>query len=362
MMSEKDKRIVIKIGSNVLTKEDGTPDKPRMAALVDQIVFLKNQGLQLIIVSSGAVAFGRTALPFPEKADPIVKRQILAAVGQIELIHSYKSLFKEQNVDVAQLMVTQSDFRDRKHYLNMKNCFEGLIHKKVIPIVNENDTVAVSELMFTDNDELAGLVAAMVDADTLVLLSNVAGIYKGQPDHPDSELIKTVDQKSPQDLNQYILSHKSSFGRGGMLTKINMAMKSANLGVGVYIANGKKDNVLKDLFQDKLVCTYFVPNKAKESPKKWIAHSDSYSKGEVIINEGAEKALFSEKIISLLPIGIIEVKGEFTKGEIIRIISEKGTKLGLGKAAYGYRSALEKKGQKNQKPIIHYDYLYLFDH
>lgn len=361
-MSEIGKRTVIKIGSNVLTKEDGSPDKSRMSALVDQIVFLRNQGLQLVIVSSGAVAFGRTALPFPEKADPIVKRQILAAVGQIELINSYKSLFNEQNVDVAQLMVTQSDFRDRKHYLNMKNCFEGLIHKKVIPIVNENDTVAVSELMFTDNDELAGLVAAMVDADTLILLSNVAGIYKGHPDHPDSELIKTIDQKSPQDLNQYILSHKSSFGRGGMLTKVNMAMKSADLGVGVYIANGKKDNVLIDLFQNKLMCTYFVPNKGKESPKKWIAHSDSYSKGEVIINEGAEKALFSEKIISLLPIGITEVKGEFTKGEIIRIISEKGTKLGLGKAAYGCRSALEKKGQKNQKPIIHYDYLYLFDH
>jgi glutamate 5-kinase len=131
--------------------------------------------------------------------------------------------------------------------------------------------------------------------------------------------------------------------------------------VGVYIANGKKDHVLIDLFQNKLLCTYFAPNKAQENPKKWIAHSDSYYKGEVIINEGAERALFSEKIISLLPIGITEVKGEFTKGEIIRIISDKGIKLGLGKAAYGYRSAMEKIGQKNQKPIIHYDYLYLFD-
>jgi len=361
-MAEIGKRIVIKIGSNVLTREDGTPDKDRMAALVDQIVNLRKEGLQPVIISSGAVAFGRASLPYPEKSDPVVKRQILAAVGQIELINAYKALFNELNVHVAQLMVTQSDFRDRKHYLNMKNCFEGLLHKRVIPIVNENDTVAVSELMFTDNDELAGLVAAMVDANTLVLLSNVAGIYKGHPDDPESELIKTVDPRSPQDISQHVLSHKSSFGRGGMLTKINMAMKSANLGVGVYIANGKKDNVLTDLFQKKGLYTYFVPNKAKVSPKKWIAHSDSYSKGTVIINEGAEKALFSEKIVSLLPIGITEVKGEFTKGEIIRIISESGTKLGLGKAAYGYRSALEKKGQKNQKPIIHYDYLYLFDH
>lgn len=360
-MAESGKRIVIKIGSNVLTQEGGTPDKERMSALVDQIVHLRNDGHQPIIISSGAVAFGRATLPFSEKADPIVKRQILAAVGQIELINSYKTLFIKHNIPVAQLMVTQSDFRDRKHYLNMKNCFEGLLQKKVIPIVNENDTVAVSELMFTDNDELAGLVASMIGADTMVLLSNVAGIYKGHPDNPDSELITEVDPKSPQDLNKYIQSHKSSFGRGGMLTKINMAMKSANLGIGVYIANGKKDHVLKDLFQNKLLCTYFAPNKAKESPKKWIAHSDSYYKGEVIINEGAERALFSEKIISLLPIGITEVKGEFTKGEIIRIISDKGIKLGLGKAAYGYRSAMEKIGQKNQKPIIHYDYLYLFD-
>ncbi|KEO75517.1 glutamate 5-kinase [Anditalea andensis] len=361
-MSADLKRIVIKIGSNVLTQNDGTPDRIRMAALVEQITYLRQKGLQVIIISSGAVAFGRAAVPFPEKADPVVKRQILAAIGQIELIHSYQSLFSKHDINVAQLMVTQSDFRDRKHYLNMKNCFEGLLHKDIIPIVNENDTVAVTELMFTDNDELAGLVAAMADADRLILLSNVAGIYKGHPDEPGAELIRTVDQKSPQDLNQYILSHKSSFGRGGMLTKINMAMKSADLGIGVYIANGKKDNVLVELFDNTLACTYFIPNKAKESPKKWIAHSDSYSKGTVIINEGAEKALFSEKIISLLPIGITEVSGEFTKGDIIRILSPKGIKLGLGKAAYGYKSALEKKGLKNQKPIIHYDYLYLFDH
>jgi glutamate 5-kinase len=361
-MSKLGKRIVIKIGSNVLTQNNGSPDKARMESLVHQISYLRQQGLQVIIVSSGAVAFGRKAVPYPEKADPVVKRQILAAVGQIELINSYQSLFRDHDISVAQLMVTQSDFRDRKHYLNMKNCFEGLLHKDIIPIVNENDTVAVTELMFTDNDELAGLVASMVNADTLVLLSNVAGIYKGHPDEPGSELIRTVDQRTPQDLNQYILSHKSSFGRGGMLTKTNMAMKSADLGVGVYIANGKKDRVLIDLYENKLSCTYFVPNKAKESPKKWIAHSDSYSKGAVIINEGAEKALFSEKIVSLLPIGVTEVTGEFIKGEIIRIISEKGTKLGLGKAAYGYKSALEKRGQKNQKPIIHYDYLYLFDH
>ena len=150
---------VVKVGSNVLTKEDGTPDKERMASLVKQIVFLKQQGLQLILVSSGAVAFGRKAISFPDKNESVVRKQVLASVGQIELIRSYKELFLEEGFQIAQILVTKEDFRDRKHYLNMKNCLTGLLNHQVIPIVNENDAVAVTELMFTDNDELASLVA-----------------------------------------------------------------------------------------------------------------------------------------------------------------------------------------------------------
>jgi len=358
MLHRKGNIIVIKIGSNVLTQADGTPDKSRMESLVRQMVYLREQGLRLILITSGAVAFGRKSTVFEEKTDPVVQKQILAAVGQVELINSYKNLFGQHNNKIAQIMVTKSDFRDRKHYLNMKNCLEGLLKNNIIPVINENDTVSVTELMFTDNDELAGLVAAMMDAQNLIILSNVDGIYKGHPSDPGAELIEHVGTKAPS-MSNYISSSKSSFGRGGMLTKMHMAKKSADLGIGVTIANGKREEVLVDYFHGRLKCTFFEPSKAKQSSKKWIAHSDQYSKGEVIINAGAENALLSDKITSLLPVGVLEVKGDFVKGEIIRIISEDGRKLGLGKAAYGAKVAAEKMGLSNQKPIVHYDYLYL---
>jgi glutamate 5-kinase len=354
------KTVVIKIGSNVLTQDDGTPDQNRMSSLVDQMVFLRENGIQVVLVTSGAVAFGRKALNLNTKTDAVTKKQVWASIGQIELIRAYKNLFLEKGHQIAQLMVTKEDFRDRVHYLNMKNCLDGLLKNRVIPVINENDAVAVTELMFTDNDELAGLVAAMIDANTLILLTNVDGIYKGHPADPGSELIRTVGQDMP-DLSQYVSSSKSSFGRGGMLTKMTMAKKSADLGIEVLIANGKREEVLKEYFRNDLVCTYFQPGKSKHNQKKWIAHSENYSKGEVIVNEGAKRALGSHSINSLLPIGVLDVKGDFLKGDIIRILDEKGHKLGLGKAEYGAKAAIEKIGLTNQRPIIHYDYLYLYE-
>jgi glutamate 5-kinase len=359
-MPKKAKTIVIKIGSNVLTQKDGSPDKNRMASLVDQMAFLRKQGYKIVLVSSGAVAFGRQTVQFTGKTDPVIQKQILAAVGQVELIQSYKELFSMKEVRVAQLMVTKEDFRDRQHYLNMKNCLTGLVKKGIMPVINENDTVAVTELMFTDNDELAGLVAAMIDAEVLLLLSNVDGIYKGHPDDPDAELIEYVGQKMPS-ISNYVAPTKSSFGRGGMLTKMTMAKKSADLGIEVIIANGKKDEVLVNYHNGTLKCTYFEPGKSKHNHKKWIAHSDHYSKGEVVINEGAEKALTSGQIVSLLPIGVTEIRGEFDKGEIVRIVNVKGEKIGLGRAEFSTKAAVEKIGLSHQKPLIHYDYLYLFD-
>lgn len=350
---------VVKIGSNVLTKGDGTPDRERMASLVKQLVFLKEQGIQLVLVSSGAVAFGRKSFSFEDKQETVVHKQILASIGQIELIRSYKELFLQEGHPIAQILVTREDFRDRRHYLNMKSCLGGLLKHKVIPIINENDAVAVNELMFTDNDELASLVAAMVDADTLILLTNVDGIFKGHPDDPASELIEQVGRKMPE-VSRYVSTTKSAFGRGGMLTKMNMAKKAADLGIHVFIANGKKEQVLQDFYYNRLRSTYFEPERSRHSQKKWIAHSDHYSKGEVIINEGAKKALLSPKVSSLLPVGVVAVTGDFTKGEVIRIRDEQGEKIGLGKAEYSAKAAEEKIGMSKQKPLIHYDYLYLF--
>jgi len=355
------KRLVVKIGSNVLTMDNGQPDLSRMGSLVKQLGLMRQQKVQLILVSSGAVAFGRKEVALPEKLDTVLKKQIWASAGQIELIQTYKKLFALEGITVAQILVTKEDFRDRKHYLNMKNCLEGLISQNIIPIINENDTVAITELMFTDNDELASLTAAMVNADTLMLLTNVDGVYDGPPTDPDSKLIPYIGSKIPEFI-QAISPVKSSFGRGGMLTKLSMAKKSADLGIQVVIANGKKENILFDILKKEVSFTFFEPRTSKHSPKKWLAHAEHYFKGEVIVNEGAKTALFSEKISSLLPVGINSLSGTFSKGDIIRIKDEHGNILGLGKAEYSNPILQERLGQKNQKPFIHYDYLYLFQH
>jgi len=332
-----------------------------MGSLVKQLGLMRQQKVQLILVSSGAVAFGRKEVALPEKLDTVLKKQIWASAGQIELIQTYKKLFALEGITVAQILVTKEDFRDRKHYLNMKNCLEGLISQNIIPIINENDTVAITELMFTDNDELASLTAAMVNADTLMLLTNVDGVYDGPPTDPDSKLIPYIGSKIPEFI-QAISPVKSSFGRGGMLTKLSMAKKSADLGIQVVIANGKKENILFDILKKEVSFTFFEPRTSKHSPKKWLAHAEHYFKGEVIVNEGAKTALFSEKISSLLPVGINSLSGTFSKGDIIRIKDEHGNILGLGKAEYSNPILQERLGQKNQKPFIHYDYLYLFQH
>lgn len=355
------KLLVIKIGSNVLTQENGLPDLGRMEKLVSQIQKLLSDGKKVVLVSSGAVAFGRKSIPLPDKLNPVIKKQIWASTGQIRLINQYQSFFEQNGQAVAQILVTKEDFRDRKHFLNMKNCIQALLSQGILPIINENDTVTITELMFTDNDELASLTAAMINADSLLLLTNVDGIFTGNPSDPESKLIEKVASSMPE-VSNYISASKSSFGRGGMLTKYAMAKKSADLGIQVIIANGKSDDVLQQFAAKTLRCTWFEPKKAKQGVKKWLAHGSEYYKGEITVNEGAKASLNSEVIRSLLPIGITQLTGEFVKGDILLIKDEKGHKIGLGRAEYSSKVAQEKIGQKNQKALIHYDYLYIFDH
>ena len=355
------KLLVIKIGSNVLTQENGLPDLERMEKLILQIQGLIQLGKKVVLVSSGAVAFGRQAIPLPEKLNPVFKKQIWASTGQIRLIHEYQQRFEKKGIQIAQILVTKEDFRDRKHFLNMKNCVQALLAQGILPIINENDTVTITELMFTDNDELAGLTAAMIDADTLILLTNVDGIYTGNPADSESKLIEKVSAAMPE-VSNYISASKSSFGRGGMLTKYAMAKKSADLGIQVFIANGERDNILEEFAEGKIRCTQFEAQKSTPSTKKWLAHGGSYYKGELIVNNGARASLTSEVIRSLLPIGIVSLEGEFSKGDILLIKDEEGQKIGLGRAEYNSKLALERLGQKNQKALIHYDYLYLFEY
>jgi glutamate 5-kinase len=353
-------RIAVKIGSNVLTRKDGTLDITRMSALVDQIAELRKAGVEVILISSGAVASGRSEIRASKKLDSVDQRQLFSAVGQAKLINRYYELFREHKIPVGQVLTTKENFGTRRHYLNQKNCMTVMLENGVIPIVNENDTISVSELMFTDNDELSGLIASMMDAQALIILSNIDGIYNGSPSDPDSSVIEEVEHG--KDLSDYIQTEKSGFGRGGMLTKTNIARKVADEGITVIIANGKKENILVDLLKKPktTVCTRFVPSTQEVSSiKKWIAHSEGFAKGELHINEQATRIINSNKAVSILPVGVTRIEGEFEKDDIVRIIDFKGRQIGVGKASFDSDEAREMIGKHGLKPIVHYDYLYI---
>lgn len=353
-------RIAVKIGSNVLTRKDGTLDVTRMSALVDQIADLRKGGMEVILISSGAVASGRSELSVSKKMDSVDQRQLYSAVGQAKLINRYYELFREHHIPVGQVLTMKENFATRRHYLNQRNCMSVMLENGVIPIVNENDTISVTELMFTDNDELSGLIASMMDAQALVILSNIDGIYTGSPSDPRSKVIRAVELG--KDLTEYIQTERSGFGRGGMKTKTNIARKVADEGITVFIANGKRDNILVDLMSrpEETLCTRFEPNReALGSVKKWIAHSEGFAKGEIHLNKRAVEVLTGEQAVSLLPVGVTRIEGEFEKDDIVCLMDAQGIRIGVGRVAYDAVEARTLIGKHGQRPLIHYDYLYL---
>lgn len=350
-------KIVIKIGSNVLARADGLPDRERLVSLANEVAALKKAGKQVVLVSSGAVAAGRSLIKPGPKVDVVSARQLLSSIGQVKLINHYTEAFDAHGLICSQVLVTKDDFRDKQHYHNMLNCFEILSQHNIIPVVNENDVISVTELMFTDNDELAGLIASMIKADALFILSNVDGLYDGDPSGGKANLIETV---SPgEDISAFVTTKKSNFGRGGMLTKCTMAAKISQLGISVHIANGTRDGVITGLINETVKHTRFLPLKPISKTKGWMAHTASYSKAVVKINDGARTALTGTQASSLLPVGITLIEGDFDKDDLIKIIDEQGRAVGLGIAQYSSAKAAELIGKKNQRPLIHYDYLYL---
>lgn len=354
------KRIVVKVGSNVLTRDDGKLDITRMSSIVDQIVWLRHNGYEVILVSSGAMASGRNELQVAKKLDSVAQRQLFSALGQVKLIGLYYDLFREYGIHVGQVLTMKESFSTRGEYLNQRACMSVMLENGVIPIVNENDTVSVTELMFTDNDELSGLIASMMDADTLVILSNVDGIYNGSPSEPGTRVIPVVNYDS--DISEYIQSTKSGFGRGGMITKTNIARKVAEEGIKVLIANGKTENILINLatHPQSTIHTEFRPNPTPTSGvKKWIAHSESFAKGLVHINDKAAEALKGEQTVSLLLVGVTAIEGDFEEGDIINIIDSKGHTVAVGRSAYSAEEAQTHIGKHGLKPLVHYDYMYM---
>lgn len=253
------KRIAVKVGSNVLTRADGTLDITRMSALTDQVAELHKRGIQVILISSGAVASGRSEIAPNHTLDEVSSRQLYSAIGQAKLMGKYYTLFREHGIICGQVLTTKEGLDKEDHYQNQQHCMEVMLSERVIPIVNENDTLSITELMFTDNDELSGLMAEMMKVDMLIILSNIDGIYNGNPSSPDSKVIRNIQVANDEDLTQYIQSEKSSLGRGGMLTKCHIACRVANKGIPVIIANGKNEDILLHLIDhpNETMCTRF---------------------------------------------------------------------------------------------------------
>ncbi len=319
------KRVLIKVGRNVLLDNRGKFLKSRIKNIVESVDYLKRAlNKEIIIVSSGAIGLAMGELNISKRPSNLPELQALASIGQSRLIQIYHSLFKKKGMLVGQVLLTLDDLKDRKRHLNTINTLNTLINKGVVPIINENDTVAVDEIKFGDNDLLAAMVSITLRSDLLVILTDVDGFY----DMDKKQIFRhiTVDA---DDIDRYISSKKTVFGIGGMKSKIEAVKKALKVGEIAVIANGKKKNTLINLFNGEEVGTVFTSKSEKLSGKKrWIAFFPDIS-GKVYIDNGAVKAL-KEKKKSLLPAGIINVEGKFKEGSTVSIISSKGIDIGRG--------------------------------
>jgi glutamate 5-kinase len=357
------KRIVVKIGSQVLCQTDGQLNTETLSDLVEQIAALVQNGWQVLLVSSGAVAAGqsKTVTESLRRQDPVTRKQVLAALGQVRLMQTYQTQFKQHGLEVAQVLASKSDFQTRNHYLNMRRCIEGILEAGIVPVVNENDVVSITELMFTDNDELAGLMAGIIKADLMCILTSVNGVLRPEATEGESRVIANWDEERHR-IEEVVGAGTNSLGRGGMHSKIKIARKTAALGTEVVIANGGAKNVLLQVADRKSIGTRFEAGNASTPARRWLANSDDHAVGSIIVNEGAEQALSDpNRLASLLLVGVEAFEGEFKRGDVVRVVNADGAVVALGRSDYDSNDALQLIGQKNQKPLIHYDYLYLSD-
>lgn len=353
-------RIVAKFGTTLLTSGTEHLDMQIMANLVRQVAQLHHQGKQLVIVSSGAIAAGREKLKeVPERKNTPFK-QVLASVGQNHLMHAYEELLSQHNITIAQALLTKADMSDRAGYLNARNTLLALIKLGIICVVNENDVVAIEEIQemkFGDNDNLSAMVANLIDADLLVLLTDVAGLYTVDP-HRDSQakLIPRVDKIDAM-VKQLARETGGRQGTGGMITKIEAAKLATSSGTDVIIANGYEPDILPRIEQGESLGTFFPAKVDKmESKKRWML-SGLASKGRIIVDEGAALALKKQNK-SLLPAGVVEVRGSFQRGDIVDILTEEGKKIGSAISNYSADDIAMIKGIHSDKipGLLGYDY------
>ena len=336
----KAKRIVIKLGTNVLRNESGEASLPRLYSYIEDISTLVKSGKEVLIITSGAVGFGRKKINV-EKSDDIVLKQACAAIGQSKLMSIYENGFDSYGITIAQVLLTEDDFANRKRYLNLRNTLNRLLELGVVPIINQNDTVSTFELetlytdalvSFADNDKLSALVASEMDADLLLILSDVNGLYDCNPkDNPNAKIIPVVNDVTEEIMN--LANGVSAGGRGGMKTKLEAAKVVTRFGGRMIIANGKLPNVIKEVFTGKELGTIFLPADDKLTGKKcWICYATNII-GKIKMNNGAKKAL-AEETSSLLPIGITTIIHEFKKGDVVSILDEEDKEFARGISNY----------------------------
>ncbi len=353
------RRLVAKLGTNVLTAGGDRLDLEVMAALVGQVARLQRMGARVIIVSSGAIAAGRHRLGLGRERRDIPQRQVLAAVGQTDLMNAYQQLFAWHDITVAQTLLTRRDLADRQGYLNARNTLLALLELGVVPIVNENDVVAVEEIegaTIGDNDNLSALVANLVEADLLVLLTDTDGLYTADPYlYPDARPLRRVERIDEQVERLAQDSHGQ--GRGGMITKLQAARLATASGTDVVIAHGRERDVLVRLAIGEELGTLFPASVDRlEGRKRWLLAGLSL-RGSIVVDEGAARALRSGRA-SLLPAGVKAVQGQFQRGDVVAVLDERGRRIACGIANYGAREVEAIRGIRSDhiEEVLGYAY------
>jgi glutamate 5-kinase len=353
-------RIVTKFGTGLLTGGSERLDEDIMSSLVSQVAQLHNQGLEVIIVSSGAIASGRHKLGLTKQVKGIPFKQVLASVGQHRLMGLYEQLFRRYDITVAQALLAKADLLDRASYLNARNTLLALLELRVLCIVNENDVVAVDELqeaIFGDNDNLSAMVANLIDADLLMILTDTAGLYTADPHRdPHARLISQVE-RIDSEIERLAAKTPSGVGTGGMITKIEAANLATSSGVTVVIADGREPDIILRLAKGEALGTRFLPASSKrESRKRWMLSGLS-TKGKLVVDSGAAMALKKQNR-SLLAAGIRDTEGKFQRGDIVNIYDPEGSRIGCGITNYSSADIKVIKGAHSEKisTLLGYDY------
>ena len=348
-MNSKHQRIVVKLGTSTLTGGTAHLSPPRIVDLVRQMADLHDQGLDLILVSSGAIAVGRQRLDFPQLPKDIPAKQMLAAIGQPRLMALYEQLFGLYGLMVAQVMLTRTDLSLRTSYLNSRNTLEALIARRVIPIVNENDTVATEEIRVGDNDNLSAMVVTLIEADLLVLLTDQSGLFTADPrQDPGAQLIDEVTAPDiPQEVWQAAGGAKNGLGTGGMVTKLQAADLARRSGAKVIIARGSDPDIILRITAGEQVGTRFQPAAtALESRKRYIL-AGGRAVGVLRVDQGAVEAI--NKGGSLLPVGMVGVEGEFQRGDTVRVLAPSGKEIARGLSNYAANDLGKIGGQRSDR-------------